>query len=419
MEKITALPLSLTNEERKYLGLTPVEDDWDLVTFPGRRVYLYFDGDIIRKYIEIGVEGCYYVERELLECTEQGRTVLLPKTKRGKPRKMNFSATQSFGRKGMYFEHDSSSTYIGNYTTNTYFHRQNNGRKVPLHDWMARWMADTTEADLEELERFKTATRRHVKYREGDFFAFKIGRRHWGFGRIVLDIVALRKTEWFNKRHNYGLRNLMCTPLYIMVYRKVSDTCVVPIEELASCDTFPVQAIMDNDFYYGEYKIIGHKSVSPEEWEPIISYGRSISSFDPDTVYLQYGLIYKETTMDKYDKYITDGTEITPPLVSKLLHIEMSEHEQFLMNSEHVNPFRDEGITGGIDVLPLLEHLVATNRVNELEDGSLKYDGKGLRAPENLPIKREIFAYFGLDADKSYAENLKREMEKEGNGMAR
>ena len=123
--------------------------------------------------------------------------------------------------------------------------------------------------------------------------------------------------------------------------------------------------------------------------------------------------------MDKYDKYITDGTEITPPLVSKLLHIEMSEHEQFLMNSEHVNPFRDEGITGGIDVLPLLEHLVATNRVNELEDGSLKYDGKGLRAPENLPIKREIFAYFGLDADKSYAENLKREMEKEGNGMAR
>lgn len=83
MEKITTLPLSLTNEERKYLGLTPVEDDWDLVTFPGRRVYLHFDGDIIRKYIEIGVEGCYYVERELLERTEQGRTVLLPKTKRG------------------------------------------------------------------------------------------------------------------------------------------------------------------------------------------------------------------------------------------------------------------------------------------------------------------------------------------------
>ena len=89
------------------------------------------------------------------------------------------------------------------------------------------------------------------------------------------------------------------------------------------------------------------------------------------------------------------------------------------MATASFDPLRDEGITGGIDVLPLLEHLVATNRVNELEDGSLKYDGKGLRAPENLPIKREIFAYFGLDADKSYAENLKREMEKEGNGMAR
>ena len=121
--------------------------------------------------------------------------------------------------------------------------------------------------------------------------------------------------------------------------------------------------------------------------------------------------------MDKYDKYLTDGAENTPAWITEFLGKQLDEREQFFLNDEHVNPFRDEGITGGIDVLPLLEHLVAANRVNELEDGSLKYDGDGLRAPENLPIKREIFAYFGLDADKSYAENLKREMEKEGNGI--
>lgn len=208
--------------------------------------------------------------------------------------------------------------------------------------------------------------------------------------------------------------DLKCTPLYIMVYHKVADTPDVPIEELMACGTFPVQAIMDNDIYYGECPIIGHRPVSPEEWEPIIFYGRSIDSRDPDTIYLQYGLIYKETTMDKYDKYITDGTEITPPLISKFLNIEMSEHEQFFMNN-HVNPFRDEGVTGGIDALPLLEHLVVANRVNELENGSLKYYGEGLRAPENLSIKREIFSQFGLDADKSYAENLKAEVEKAEN----
>lgn len=77
METITALPLSLSDEERKCLGLAPVGDTWGLVTFPGRRVYLCFEGDIIRERIEIGADGCYYEERELFERTERERTILL------------------------------------------------------------------------------------------------------------------------------------------------------------------------------------------------------------------------------------------------------------------------------------------------------------------------------------------------------
>ena len=415
MEAIAQLPLSLTNKQRKYLGLTPVGDTWDLVTFPGRRVYLYFDGDIIRKYIEIGADGCYYVERELYERTEQHRTILLPKTQRGKPKKMNFSATQSFGRNGMYFEFYGGSAHIGNYATRTDFYHDNNPYKLSFQEWLDKWVAETTDEDMEELERFKNAKRQHVKYQEGDFFAFKIGRRHWGFGRIVLDIVKRRKTETFKRDKNYGLANLMCTPLYIMVYQTVAETCHMPLEELAACATFPVQAIMDNDFYYGECKIIGHQPVRPEEWEPIISYSRHIGTTDPDTVYLQYGLIFKETSLDKFNKYLTDGTENTPEWKVEFLGRKLDEREQLFFNHEHVNPFRDEGITGGIRALPLLEYLVATNRVKELTDGTLQYHGNGLRDPKNLSIKREIFAHFGLDADKSYAENLKMAMGKDKN----
>ena len=40
-------------------------------------------------------DGTYY-EAELCEYTEQNRTILLPKTKRGKPKKMNYTATLSF-----------------------------------------------------------------------------------------------------------------------------------------------------------------------------------------------------------------------------------------------------------------------------------------------------------------------------------
>ena len=41
------IPFELTNEQRKYLGLSPVNDTWELVYFAGQ--YLYYDGNIIRK----------------------------------------------------------------------------------------------------------------------------------------------------------------------------------------------------------------------------------------------------------------------------------------------------------------------------------------------------------------------------------
>lgn len=41
------------------------------------------------------------------------------------------------------------------------------------------------------------------------------------------------------------------------------------------------------------------------------------------------------------------------------------------------------------------------------EKFNLKKDND-LRNPKNLKIKRDIFSFFGLDADKSYAKNLKK-----------
>ena len=42
------LIFELTNEQRKYLGLTPVEENWELVKFSDD-VYYYFEDDIIKK----------------------------------------------------------------------------------------------------------------------------------------------------------------------------------------------------------------------------------------------------------------------------------------------------------------------------------------------------------------------------------
>lgn len=374
----TNIPFELTNEQRKYLGLSPVGDTWELVCFANQ--YLYYDGDVIRKKITADDDGSYY-EADLCEVTEENRTILLPKTKRGKPKKMNYTATLSFQPFGVYFRFSANRIIIANYTTQTTFYHEDRQCSVSLEEWLSRWISETSEEDLAELELYKNAKRQHVKYREGDFFAFKIGRKKWGFGRIVLDIAERRKSAAFKLQKNYGLFNLMGKPLYIMVYRKVADAAAIDINALALCSTLPVQTIMDNQFYYGEYKIIGNRPVAANEWEPVISYGRSINAQDRDTVYLQYGLIFKETTIDKFNKYLVgSGGEI--------------------------NPYRNEAIGFGIDGYSILEDLSNGNDRKPAMNVSHNAD---LRAPENMDIKREIFTFFGLDADKSYAENLKLE----------
>ena len=76
------LKFELTNEQRKYLGLIPVEEDWELVKLDYKYEDIYFYGDIIRKKISLS-ENSYY-ESELNEKTTENRTMILPKTARGK-----------------------------------------------------------------------------------------------------------------------------------------------------------------------------------------------------------------------------------------------------------------------------------------------------------------------------------------------
>ncbi|WP_339058880.1 hypothetical protein KSU01_06675 [Fusobacterium animalis] len=76
------LKFELTNEQRKYLGLIPVEKDLELVKLDYKYEDIYFYGDIIRKKISLS-ENSYY-ETELNEKTTENRTMILPKTARGK-----------------------------------------------------------------------------------------------------------------------------------------------------------------------------------------------------------------------------------------------------------------------------------------------------------------------------------------------
>lgn len=385
----------LTNLQRRYLGLGEVLPHWEKVPVNKSCIILYFDGDIIRKMVTSS-EDSYY-ESDLLEHTAENRTILLPKTKRGKPRKLNFTATQYFSAKGVYFSFSEKHITIANYTTQTTFYEEGNSEKLTILEWLDRWVADTSEEEYKEIQEFKTAKRKHQKYAEGDFFTFRISHRKWGFGRIVLDVAKRRKTDGF-KEANPGLAYLVGKPLFIMVYRYISDSPHTDIDKLHKYGTLPVQQIMDNRIYYGEYRIIGNHPVEPEEWEPVISFNHTLS-FPEETYecniacfqrrqkphltpYLQYGLICIKTDNVNLEKFLEHGKFSGTPIY---------RNEAIGFNMNHYDRI-ETIIKEGIDSDSLL-------RSNE--------NLKDLRKKENYEVKAEIFKTLGLDPDKSYAENLR------------
>ena len=377
------LIFELNNEQRKYLGLIPVEEHWELVKFDNG-IYYYFEDDIIRK--EIKVSKNYYHEAELNEKTAENRTMILPKTKRGKIKKFNYTATQSFSPFGTYFTFSTNGVIIANYTSQRTYYSEifSEKEKISLDDlkkWLDKWMKETTEEDLEEIEEFKNAKRKHCKFNEGDFFAFKISRREWCFGRILMDVSKLRKDENFEKNKNYGLAHLMGKPLIIKVYHKISDNKNIDLKELSKCLALPSQAIMDNIFYYGEAIILGNLPLKPEENDMFISVSESISGIDKNIAYLQYGLIYREIPLSDYEKLIK----------------ELKIGAQTL---------RREGIGFVIDTYKLKECIEAKSN-SPFWEKYKKRNVPDLKNPDHIELKRKIFKAFGLDADKTYEENLK------------
>ena len=377
------LTFELTNEQRKYLGLIPVEEHWELVKFDNG-IYYYFEDDTIKK--EIKVSKNYYHEAELNEKTAENRTMILPKTKRGKIKKFNYTATQSFSPFGTYFTFSTDGVIIANYTTQRTYYSEifSEKEKISLDNlkkWLDKWMKETTEEDLEEIEEFKNAKRKHCKFNEGDFFAFKISRREWCFGRILMDVSKLRKDENFEKNKNYGLAHLMGKPLIIKVYHKISDNKNIDLKELSKCLALPSQPIMDNIFYYGEAVILGNLPLKPEENDMFISVSESISGIDKNIAYLQYGLIYREIPLSDYEKLIKD------------LKI-------------GAQTLRREGIGFVIDTYKLKECIEAKSN-SPFWEKYKKRNVPDLKNPDYIELKRKIFKAFGLDADKTYEENLK------------
>ncbi len=192
----------LNNTHRKYMGLKELKESYDLRVLKRDKeeYYIYFDGDKIVKlvYYDLFKDILYFREDDVEYQTSNNRTMILPKTSRGKARKLNYSTIKSLNGYGNYFFISNRYAFIGNYTTQKYFYEEDfeQGKIKSLEDvkeWCDKFVSDSTEKDLEEVTKFANEKRSHIKYQEGDYFRVKYGRNMYGYGRILMDIRKQRK----------------------------------------------------------------------------------------------------------------------------------------------------------------------------------------------------------------------------------
>lgn len=376
----------LNNDQRQYFGLPPVLPSWEKLNFKGDALrpdsIIYFDGNIIKRHI-ISTD-LNYEEIQFNEATKN-KNILLPKTEKGKEKKLTPSTFEKCTPIETYCRiKNNREIIIGNHTTQRTFYSSlfdNFGliQTDSISDIVDKFIVTCPPNYINDIKEFNLAKRKNNKYKAGDFFRFKINRTLYGFGRILLDINKIRKQKLIKESH--GLFNLMGPAVLIKLYAILSEKKELDLEEIKNQISLPASYIMDNKIFYGDYEIIGNKILEENELDFPMSYGRRNDLNDNVFVYFQWGLIHLELPLTKFSKYLYDDTI-----------------------SLGLNPYKNSaiGFYPSYGINDIKSALEGNNVYNTSIDWDTKFD---LRSPENENIKREIMIKFGLNPELSYIEN--------------
>ena len=377
------LPFELTNEQRVFFGLDPIEDHWDRVLLKGDKyrpeTMLYFDKDVIKRHIVSTANK--YSESHYDEMTRE-RTILLPKTNKGKEKKLTASVLEQRQPTGVYLNVNNVDLTVGNYNTQTTFYSSQWARrkqdKEAIPDSILEFIERSPKNHLAEIGQFKRAQRKHIKFKSGDYFCFKLDRTNFGFGRLLLDVGKVCKGGLIGNYH--GLRYLMGQALIVELFAFSWPTKDVSLSTLDNQPKLPSDVMFDNLLLYGEYEIIGRREIKEEEFNFPISYGAVLEA--RPAVFLQWGLIHKELPKTIFNKYTMEEA------------------------GGNKNPYGFYGVGfrpsyDTVDVVKTIEN----NGVFDF-DKCRHYKAKqDLRNPNNKAFKEELFNVFGLDPNKSYIDN--------------
>ena len=253
----------LNNGQRPYFGLDSIDPKWEGVALkPG--IALFYDGDAIKKFIVFRPNDYY---AEFMECDmnlqTRGRELILPKTDKGKLKKITFSSISAETPSGCVFK-----LYYGNRQSLAVYCPRNH-LTLPISPdlkfkslrdyqaWKDEYIATCPKDYFEKIERMKITPHRTIKYYNGDIFRFEIDREYYGFGIILGQLKPMRKQKLIPKLHL--LDSVMCVPLIVRLFNFRTKNKDISVDELTESPMLPARFLADNGIIWGKYEIIGNK----------------------------------------------------------------------------------------------------------------------------------------------------------------
>lgn len=254
-------PYELTNNQRKYFGLSLVADNWDKVQLCDTST-IYYNRDKIVKVLQ--TDHGYFEYDTNVE--SKHRQFILSNTSKSIEQNITIAKILKQNRSGIQF----SGSFQGGG-----IHVYDNRRKLffiksfpedgeiksysDIDNWITKYINNVQPDYFDWLDKELSRKKLRVKIKEGDIIAFKITHRQYGFARILLDVFAqTQKGDIVSSNLNiFHPRSLIVSP-----YAYFADNLQIDIDNLVNKKTLPTLCIFDLEVYQGEMPVVRHKPLS-------------------------------------------------------------------------------------------------------------------------------------------------------------
>lgn len=287
--------VTLTNEERRYLALDPLDANWETVSMYSvtyrlkKRTVLFFEGNTIVKVIyeehSINEDGSYswrnYNEFDTRLETDN-RTMLLPLTSRGRAKPItptNVMAVKPFGCDFyIYLQKDKSQIVAQNLRNNQVIPvgEKERVRKImsdeDFHEFMWFYIPTCPDDYFERIAAVRNMEHQTVKFKAGDIFRCQVDRQHYAYGLILGKTREIEKWDELPKEHSF--RHVMMQTVIVRMYDFVTTDKDMTAKELSGKALRPPELCSDCDILWGTHTIVAHKELVPDDIQFLLQLAR-------------------------------------------------------------------------------------------------------------------------------------------------